>query len=194
MRRSYAMSHSGAMPYRIICPRIVTPVKPYLLVKALVDHAGGALPVATAMGAKSFQGTLWKICDGRVVSPSRSSAERIAKHFNLPVEAIYSDKLAAAEWHKAFGAAWPEMAAGHAPAPSDATPQPSYTPAARELAEAFDALPEDTLEAIEAKARLHQWLLYSIGLLAGGQRPTAPEQAPAAQTIVAPSQRRETLL
>jgi transcriptional regulator with XRE-family HTH domain len=60
-----------------------------------------------------------------------------------------------------------------------------YSPAAQDIAGAFDALPEDTLQAIDAKQTLHQWVMYSISLLAGAPRATAPEQAPAAQTTVA---------
>jgi hypothetical protein len=46
------------------------------------------------MKAPSFQGTLHKYINGHVRSPSRSTAERIAKHFDIPTEAIYDEKVA----------------------------------------------------------------------------------------------------
>jgi len=72
-------------------------VKPYELINQLVQRAGGEGPVARAMGDEKFQGTLWKFCHGRTLNPARATAERIAKHFKLPVEALYSERVAA-EW------------------------------------------------------------------------------------------------
>ena len=93
------------------------------------------MPVAVAMGAKTFQGTLWKICDGRVASPSRGSAERIAKHFGIPLDAIYSEKIAAEVWAREFAteATTPEA--------EPAQPQPGPAHAGREAAEAVAAAP-----------------------------------------------------
>jgi hypothetical protein len=71
-------------------------MKSHELIRALVEQGGGSLPVAKAMHAPNFQGTLHKICAGRVDSPSHASAERIAKHFKIPLEAIYDDKVATA--------------------------------------------------------------------------------------------------
>ncbi len=88
------MSHSIAMPQRIIDWRIVLPMKSHELVNALVERAGGALRVAKAMGSQSFQPTLFRVCSGLVSSPKRETAEKIAKHFGIPVDAIYDDKLA----------------------------------------------------------------------------------------------------
>lgn len=90
----YATTHSPAMPRRIIRSCIVHTVKAHLLIKELVEEAGGSLPVAKAMKAPGFQPTLHKFISGNVDSPSRSTAERIARHFNLPVDAIYDDKIA----------------------------------------------------------------------------------------------------
>jgi DNA-binding XRE family transcriptional regulator len=70
-------------------------VKPYQLINKLVEAEGGSLPVAKAMKAPSFQGTLHKFINGHVDSPSRSTAERIARHFRIPVDAVYDEKLAA---------------------------------------------------------------------------------------------------
>lgn len=71
-------------------------MKSHDLIRALVEQGGGTLPVAKAMRAPQFQGTLHKICAGHVAAPSHRSAERIAKHFKLPLEAIYDDNVATA--------------------------------------------------------------------------------------------------
>lgn len=82
------------MHHCIIDWRIVLPMKSHELVSALVERAGGALRVAKAMGSQSFQPTLFRVCSGLVSSPKRETAEKIAKHFGIPVDAIYDDKLA----------------------------------------------------------------------------------------------------
>lgn len=69
-------------------------MKAYELVKWLVARDGGALKVAREMNARGFQPTLHKICDGQVSSPKRTTAERIARHFQIPVDALYDDRLA----------------------------------------------------------------------------------------------------
>jgi hypothetical protein len=103
------------MPHRIRC-RIVLQhaptnypiahslsVKPYLLIAKLVEDAGGPLRAAKAMKAPGFQPTLFKIVSGQVDSPKRTSAERIAKHFGIPVDAIYDPKVAANVYRERFG-------------------------------------------------------------------------------------------
>lgn len=67
------------------------------LVNALVANAGGTFAVARAMRRPTFQGTLHKIATGKVDSPSRQSAERIAAHFKIDVNALYDDRTASAE-------------------------------------------------------------------------------------------------
>lgn len=67
------------------------------LVNALVTRAGGSFSVAKAMRRPTFQGTLHKIATGKVESPSRQSAERIAAHFKIDVNALYSDRIATQE-------------------------------------------------------------------------------------------------
>ncbi len=104
MRQLYASSHSPAMPKRIIRRCIVPNVKPYKLIHRLVQEAGGSLPVAKAMRKPGFQGTLHKIAAGLVTEPSRTSAERIARHFGIPLEAIYDERIAAQVAAERFGA------------------------------------------------------------------------------------------
>lgn len=67
------------------------------LVNALVTKSGGSYAVARAMRRPTFQGTLHKIATGKVDSPSRQSAERIAAHFRIDVNAMYDDRLASQE-------------------------------------------------------------------------------------------------
>lgn len=42
----------------------------------------------------SFQGTLNKLMNGRVKSPTRATAERVARHFDIPIEAVYDPRVA----------------------------------------------------------------------------------------------------
>lgn len=72
-------------------------MKWHQLIDALVMRDGGYLPVAKAMGKASFQGTLYKIGKGQVSEPSRASADRIAKHFKIDIDALYSDRAARLE-------------------------------------------------------------------------------------------------
>jgi hypothetical protein len=68
-------------------------VKPYQLVAKLIDEEGGAFRVAKAMGEPSFQGTLHKFAAGNVSNPIRRNAEKIAKHFGIPLDAIYDEEV-----------------------------------------------------------------------------------------------------
>ncbi|RYD63615.1 MAG: hypothetical protein EOP84_33500 [Verrucomicrobiaceae bacterium] len=67
------------------------------LIKVLVERDGGELRVAKAMGKPSFQSTLYKITHGSVTSPKRESAERIAGHYRIDVNALYDDRVAEKE-------------------------------------------------------------------------------------------------
>lgn len=70
-------------------------MKPHELVKALIDASGKSGPqIAREMGRAGFQGTLHKFAAGLVVSPARRTAERIARYFNLPIDAMYDDVVA----------------------------------------------------------------------------------------------------
>lgn len=69
-------------------------MKAYEFIAWLVSQQGGALAVARAMRRPGFQPSLHKLCAGQVASPKRSSAERIAAHFGIPVDAVYNDALA----------------------------------------------------------------------------------------------------
>lgn len=73
------------------------------LIDTLVRNAGGALAVAKAMKAPTFQGTLHKIASGNVTAPSRKSAERIASFFGIPVDALYDDNVATRVHEELFG-------------------------------------------------------------------------------------------
>lgn len=69
-------------------------MKAYEFIAWLVARGGGTLAVARAMRRPGFQPSLHKLCAGQVASPKRSSAERIAAHFGIPVDAVYDDVLA----------------------------------------------------------------------------------------------------
>lgn len=78
-------------------------MKAHQFIAALVEAAGGSNRVAHAMRAKTFQGTLHRICQGTSM-PTRASAERIAAHFGIPVDAVYDDALAARLYQQMLGA------------------------------------------------------------------------------------------
>lgn len=83
------------------------------------------MAVAKAMGKTTFQGTLHKFCAGSVRSPSRETAERIATHYKLPIDALYNEKLATEEAHRLLSDLPPEVAAATAqlaPRPEAAAP------------------------------------------------------------------------
>lgn len=53
------------------------------------------MQVARDMDKASFQGTLHKYINGRVPNPTRQTAQKIAKHFGLPIDALYDRAMAA---------------------------------------------------------------------------------------------------
>lgn len=70
-------------------------MEPYQLIARLVRDTGlSTMQVARDIDCASFQGTLHKYINGQVPNPTRNTASKIAKHFGLPVDAIY-DKAAA---------------------------------------------------------------------------------------------------
>ena len=105
-------------------------VKPHELIHELVTRAGGELPVAKAMGQRSFQGTLYKFTHGQVASPDRRTAEKIAKHFALPVDALYDEGVATRIAAERLG-----TGAGAA-----STPPLGYSAEALEIAQIYDAM------------------------------------------------------
>jgi hypothetical protein len=70
---------------------------PAELVRLLVQRDGGELPVARRMGSKNFQPTLWRFANGMTSELKRPSAEKIAKHFGISVDALFSESAATAE-------------------------------------------------------------------------------------------------
>lgn len=96
-------------------------MRPHELVNRLVEDAGGSFRVARAMHRPSFQGTLHKFCKDKVDSPTRSTAERIAKHFGISIDALYSERAATDEANRL----WPaEAHQAPPPAPAPAFPWP----------------------------------------------------------------------
>jgi transcriptional regulator with XRE-family HTH domain len=81
-----------------------------------------SVQLARDMGRATFQSTLHKIMSGVVASPTRSSAERIARYFKIPIDALY-DEATATQVAKDRGLDTPRVAEPiaeyrvHAPAP-----------------------------------------------------------------------------
>lgn len=70
-------------------------MKPHELVAALLDRTKKPLlQVAKEMGKASYQPTLHKFRYGMVRSPTHDTAVRIAKYFDLPLEALYDEMVA----------------------------------------------------------------------------------------------------
>jgi hypothetical protein len=91
---------------------IVPSVEPHELVDRLVTAEGGPMKVARKMGKPKLQPTLHKFCAGQVRTPKFPTAQAIARHFGLPVEALYDAKAATA----AAAARFSDTAAQGAPA------------------------------------------------------------------------------
>ena len=114
-------------------------VKAYEFVKWMVQRAGGPLRVAKAMRAPSFQPTLHKICAGHVASPKRASAQRIAAHFGIPVDAVYDDSVATRLYERMCG---------------DPAPTPARAPALPTAEVAGEAPQRGTRDVLQDLARL----------------------------------------
>lgn len=125
---------------------------PHALISQLVADAGGALSVAKAMNRPSFQGTLHKICAGRVASPSRDSATRIAKHFGIPVDALYDPVVAARVHAERFGGGVREAA----PAPYKVRAQRERL---SEGAKAIGKLYDEMTQEEQHRLRLLLWVV-----------------------------------
>lgn len=82
---------------------IVEAMAPHELIRALVTAEGGALQVAKKMRHRGFQPTLNKICNGLVTAPTHASAQRIATHFKIPLQAIYDPTVADQVFTERFG-------------------------------------------------------------------------------------------
>lgn len=70
-------------------------MKPHELIALLLARTDkSVLQVAKEMGRASYQPTLYKFKEGLVGSPTHKTAARIAKYFNLPIEALFDDGVA----------------------------------------------------------------------------------------------------
>lgn len=129
------------MPFRIMQSRIVTRVEPYKLIRELVKRAGGSLPVARAMGDPGFQPTLNKIVNGKVPSPTAKSAERIASHFGIPLQAVWNEDEAQRVWDQRFpdpSEKWPREV------PNEVSHRMSHLPATMIATTTWEAIMEGT--------------------------------------------------
>lgn len=101
MPECYSMSHNLSIPHRNMHCRIVAAVKPHELICRLVVEHGlaprvglGALPLAKALGRPQLQPSLHKFMAGDVTEPQRSTAESLAAYFEIPVDAVYDERVA----------------------------------------------------------------------------------------------------
>lgn len=118
------------MPHRIIRLGIVPAMRPHELVAALIRASGlSTVQLAKDMGQASFQGSLHKIAHGLVASPKRASADRIARYFEIPVDALYDAKVAARVAAERGLLAYENVAPLPAAAPAAREPAPpAYLP------------------------------------------------------------------
>lgn len=139
-------------------------MSPQELIRTLIARAGGELPVARAMGMPTFQGTLYKFAHGHTRSPARSTAEKIARHFKIEVDAMYDPRVSADEARR-LGLSGPtDSAQINEPAPVYS--QPSSWPLAPWINKAdWDALSVEqrAIVAWEAKKVMDTMLSPSTG-------------------------------
>jgi DNA-binding XRE family transcriptional regulator len=70
-------------------------MKPFELVAALMHREGlGPLPLAKKIGKAKLQPQIHRFSRGEVANPDRTTAVPIAEYFNIPVEAIYDERIA----------------------------------------------------------------------------------------------------
>lgn len=83
------------MPQRIILVGIVSEVSPSELIYALMQERKlGSLPLAKAIGKPQLQSQIYRFSRAQVQKPDYSTAEPLAKFFNLPIEALFDSKVA----------------------------------------------------------------------------------------------------
>jgi hypothetical protein len=91
------MPHSLSMPHRIIHPRIVWAMKPHALLAALMNKAGlNSNKLAKEIKRPTMQSQIYRFSKGQVLEPARNTAEPLALHFGIPVDALYNEKTATA--------------------------------------------------------------------------------------------------
>lgn len=140
-------------------------MQPHELVRALVHeqarHGKSLTTLAREMHSRSFQGTLHKFISGQVREPSRLTATRIARHFKLPLEALYDERAATAEAQR-LGLATVPPARPSEPALVAREPSATYIarlpiPAALSprLCERLKALSQAQLDALERVIHAH---------------------------------------
>jgi hypothetical protein len=83
------------MHQHILGGGIFARMKPHELVAALMRAQGlGAYPLARRLKKPGLQSQIHRFINGQVAAPARSTAEPLARFFELPVDAIYDEKVA----------------------------------------------------------------------------------------------------
>lgn len=97
MHVAYSMSHRSVYTPSNYSTLHSAAMQPFELVNALFKQQKDITSVsqlARAMHNQGFQPTLYKFLSGGTRNPDRETAKRIAKFFDLPVDAIYDATLA----------------------------------------------------------------------------------------------------
>lgn len=97
MHTVYATSHCQVYAHALYSRLHSLGMKPHELVNALYKQRkdiSSVSALARAMHNQAFQGTLHKFLTGQVPHPTASTAGKIAKFFQLPLEALYDSKVA----------------------------------------------------------------------------------------------------
>lgn len=89
------------MPYRFMHLRIVMRVKPFELIArltvqhGLAERAGlGSAQLASALGLRDKQSQIYRYLNGQVREPQRATAEAMARLFDIPIDAVYNERIA----------------------------------------------------------------------------------------------------
>lgn len=94
--------NSLSMPQRIICWPIVVGMKPHELLLALMaakgrDRSGRVFGAsALARAVKRPQPTIYRLMTGEVVRPDFDTAAPVAAFFDVPITAMYDERVATA--------------------------------------------------------------------------------------------------
>lgn len=138
------------MSQHIIALGIVRPVKPYQLIAALMHREGtGPYPLSKKLGIPSLQGQIHRYSKGDVKQPAPSTVSPLAKHFGLPLEAFYDEKVATAIAKERGITALPERApkAAASEAPTHAPPTPVFSEEASDAAHMLDSVKDPELKS-----------------------------------------------
>lgn len=86
-------------------------MEPRKLLKELMRRSGdNSNSLAVKLRGQTTQPQIYKIVEGKVREPRRSTLQPIADHYGVPVDAFYIEELAQAEFDKLSGQPFPQTA------------------------------------------------------------------------------------